>query len=161
MMRTQRALGFVLLAGVATFAACGSDDASGPTGAADATYGFAELTSGVPVDVDDPSGAVDSAMVLLANGLPSILSLHPQLEESGVAVMNPGERGYDVVVVYRTGPFCGLLPAVSIHGDVDQLSVEVISTPGDDCDDAEYDGAVGFDLADEFEQADVTATHQG
>lgn len=47
-----------------------------------------------------------------------------------------------------------------MQGDAEQLSVDITSRSGD-CDDVEYTEAVGFDLAGEFEQAEVTATHSG
>lgn len=131
---------------------CG-DDTSEPR------YSATALADGVEVAVDDPDGLIDSATVFLPEELPSYLSLHPQLNENGIAVLQPGEGGYDVVVVYRTGPYCGLLPEVSANGDGTQIAVDVRTRSTGDCDAMEYDEAVGFQIAGGHESDPVRANH--
>ena len=107
--------------------------ANGCDGAAEVDrqrYSVDDLRDGVAVSVDDAAGAVDSATVFLPDVLPSYLSLHPQIDQQRVAVQHPGEGGFDAVVVYRTGPFCGVLPNVAVSGDEAVLTVE-IATLGD------------------------------
>lgn len=145
-------VGVVLLA-----SGCSADDSSD-----EQRYSADELSNGVAVSVNDGAGAVDSATVFLPDDLPSYVSLHPQLDQERIAVLRPGEGGFDSVVVYRTGPFCGVLPEVSVSGDEVALTVE-IRTRGDhdECDDMEYDEALGLELAAEFDGADIEATMGG
>ena len=145
-------VGVVLLA-----SGCGADNSSDGQ-----RYSADELRNGVDVLVNDVAGAVDSAIVFLPDDLPSYVSLHPQLDQERIAVLHPGEGGFDSVIVYRTGPFCGFLPDVSVSGDQAVLTVE-IRTRGDDDDCAamEYDEALGLELAAEFHAADVEATQGG
>lgn len=147
----------LLVAGLVVLSGCGSNDSDGT----EERYSATDLQRGVTVSVEDPLGAVVSATVLLPDDLPSYLSLHPELAAQNVVVTNPGEGGYDVLVVYRTGPYCGLLPAVSIDGDTEELTVDVRSRSEGDCDAVEYDEAIGLDLSAEFEQAEVSGTHHG
>lgn len=128
-----------------------NDDPSEPRYAAEA------LAEGVEVAVDDPDGLIDSATVFLPDELPSYLSLQPQLDENGIAVLQPGEAGFDAVVVYRAGPFCGLLPEVSASGDGSQIAVGVRSRSTGDCDSVEYDEAVGLQIAGGHESDPVQA----
>lgn len=148
----------VTVVGVMALASgCGADNSSG-----EQRYSADELSSGVDVSVNDVAGAVDSATVFLPDDLPSYVSLHPQLDQERIAVLRPGEGGFDLVVVYRTGPFCGVLPEVSVSGDDAALTVE-IRTRGDhdECDAMEYDEALGLELAAEFDGADIEATLEG
>ena len=145
-------VGVVLLA-----SGCGADNSSNGQ-----RYSADELRNGVDVAVNDVAGAVDSATVFLPDDLPSYVSLHPQLDQERIAVLRPGEAGFDSVILYRTGPFCGFLPEVTVSGDQAVLTVE-IRTRGDDdeCDDMEYDEAVGLQLAADFHAADIEATQGG
>jgi hypothetical protein len=124
-------------------------------------YGADQLRLGVAIAVDDDAQAVDTAVVLLPDELPAYLSYHPVLDEQGIAVMQPGQGGYDAVVMYRTGPFCGLLPDVAVTGDENLLDVE-ITTNGHDgpCDAMEYDEAIGLTLLPGFENATISAHHR-
>ncbi len=136
-------------AGVLAVAGCGSD----------ARYSIDQLEQGVAVDIAGTSDAIDAAVVLLPDGLPSYVALQSDLEALGVAVVQPGEAGFDAIVIYRTGPYCGLLPAVAARGDETRLTIEVDSRASGDCDAMEYDEAIGLDLAPEFERATIDATH--
>lgn len=120
-------------------------------------YSATALADGVEVAVDDPDGVIDSATVFLPDELPSYLSLHPQLDENGIAVLQPGEGGFDVVVVYRTGPFCGLLPEVSASGDGSHIAIDVRTRSTGDCDSVEHDEAVGLQIAVGHESDPVQA----
>ncbi len=131
---------------------CG-DDTSEPR------YSATALADGVDVAVDDPDGLIDSATVFLPDELPSYLSLHPQLNANRIAVVQPGEGGYDVVVVYRTGPYCGLLPEVSANRDGPQIAVDLRSRSTGLCDAMEYDEAVGFQMARGHESDPIRANH--
>jgi hypothetical protein len=134
-------------------ASCG-DDRGEPRHSATA------LADGVEVAVDDPDRLIDSATVFLPDELPSYLSLHPELDETGIAVLQPGEGGFDVVVVvYRTGPYCGLLPEVSVNGDGSRMQIDVRSRSSTDCDAMQYDEAVGFQVVAGHENDRVRANH--
>lgn len=141
----------VLVGSLFALSGCGSDTN-------EPRYSADQLLRGVDVTVDDDAQAIDSAVVLLPDELPSYPSYHPALADQGIAVMQPGEGGYDAVVMYRTGPFCGLLPKVGVTGDESLLEVE-ITTRGSsgDCDSMEYDEAIGLTLAPGFEDATISA----
>jgi hypothetical protein len=132
-----------------------SDDASGPRYSADA------LDAGVAVEVDDPGDVIDSAVVFLPDTLTSYESMHAQLARLGVAILQPGEDGHDAIVLYRTGPYCGLLPAVSAGGGDGRIEIDVRSRSSGDCDAMEYDEAIGLQLAEGHESDVVEANHHG
>lgn len=152
-----RPLSALLIAASTAVGGCSSEE----TSANEVRYSATDLEQGVSVGVDDPAGAVDSASVFLPDSLPSYSTLQPELASQGVVVMDPGEGGYDVVVVYRAGPFCGLLPTVSISGDTEQLMVGITSLAEGVCETMEYDEAIGLDLSEAFQQAEVSGTHDG
>jgi hypothetical protein len=83
------------------------------------------------------------------------------LEEQGVAVMQPGEGGYDAVVMYRAGPYCGLLPSVAVTGDQVELAVAITTRERGDCDAMEYDEALGLNLRPGFDLAVINARQGG
>lgn len=124
-------------------------------------YAATELMRGVQVAVDDTDGLIDSATVFLPDDLPSFLSVQPQLDEEGVAVLQPGEGGYDVVVVYLAGPYCGLLPDVSVESLGKSIRAVIESRTEDECDDMQYAEAIGFQLVAGHEADPVEATHVG
>jgi hypothetical protein len=122
-------------------------------------YSVTELQGGVDVAIGGMAQAVDAATVLFPDSLPSFISLTPELEERGVAIMKPGDHGFDAVVVYRTGPYCGLLPTVAVNGDTSELTISIASRGAEGCDDKEYDEAVGLDLAPDYEAASIVGRH--
>ena len=124
-------------------------------------YSVDELLRGVDAQIEDGANAIESAKIFLPDDLPSYLSFHPALEEYGVAVMQPGEGGYDVVVIYRSGPYCGLLPQVAVTGDAARLEVAITTRDGGDCDAMEYDAAVGLNLRADFNRAAINASQSG
>ena len=134
--------------------ACGSAEPSGPK-----RYSGSEWSEGVDIEIRGRTEAADSATVLFPDGLPSYLSNLPKLKEDGVAVIQPGEGGFDAIVLYRSGGFCGFMPDVSVSGDARELLVEIMSTSGDNCDALEYDAAIGLELSPSFQQAIVVGTH--
>jgi hypothetical protein len=155
----QSALVRVLVLLVATTLLGGScGDCGIDCDASERRYSATDLERGVAVDVDDGDDLIDSATVFLPDDLPSYLSVHPTLAENGVAVLQPGEGGYDVVVVYRTGPYCGLLPKVSVNGAGTQIRIHIRSRSSGDCDDMQYDEAVGFQVVTGHETDHVVAS---
>jgi hypothetical protein len=139
---------------LAVVASCG-DETRGPR------YSAIDLRRGVEVEVDDPDGLIDSATVFLPNDLPSFMSLQSQLDKEGVAVLQPGEGGYDVVVVYIAGPYCGLLPEVWVGGVGTQIRTLVRSRTSGTCDDMQYVEAVGLQIVAGHGADPVEATHSG
>lgn len=123
------------------------------------TYSQAELVEGEIITAGGSRAAVVSTTMFLATGATWHTAAHDQLERSGVAVVDaPASAGFDAVVLYRDGPYCGLLPRVEVHGD--QTALEVLVLPRRrswNFDDMEYDAAIGLDLHGPYEQADITA----
>jgi hypothetical protein len=105
-----------------------------------------DLRRGAEVDVDDPDDAVATATVFLPDELRSYEASQDELASQGVAVVQPGEVGHDVVILYRAGPYCGVLPSVAARVDGQVLHVTVQSRRGGSCDDTEYDEAIGLRL---------------
>jgi hypothetical protein len=104
---SMRCAGAVLMT-TALLGSCG-DGASRPRYSADA------LSDGVTIEVDDPDNLIQSAVVLLPTDLTANSDLDSSLAGQGVAIVQPGPMGYDAVIVYRTGPYCGLLPDVHVR----------------------------------------------
>jgi hypothetical protein len=125
----------------------------------DTRYSATQLLEGVEVAIEDPDGIVASMTVFLPDDLPSYGSMTPELERVGIAVLDPGEGGYDVVVLYRTGPYCGLLPKVEVH-DGSEIGILIKPRTEGDCDTMEYDEALGVDLAPEHEGRPLVATQR-
>lgn len=130
-------------------------------GCGETRYSTDDLQPGVAVTIDGNVEAIDSATVFLPDDLPGYISIHPQLEDEGIAVLNLEDGRFDAVVVYRTGPYCGLLPTVSVDGDATALTIDVESRQSGDCDALQYDEAIGLDLAPQYEQATIDANHNG
>lgn len=152
-MKTAKLAVAAVLASV-SIVACGGDDA-------DVGYSLDDFGDGVLLEIDDDAGAVASATVFLPDELPSYATIGQRLDQERVVVLQPGEGGYDAVVLHRTGPFCGVPPDVFVTGDQLRLRVEIaIVTAGageGECAAMEYDEAIGFDLVSEFEDATVEA----
>jgi len=147
-------------------AACGSDAPSGAT-----RHSGDEWVQGVEVEVEDAAGAVDSATALFPDDR-GYLSRVSASEFGADALSNPvavlqrrdGELDpqdqFDVVVLYRDGPFCGQVPIVSVEGDSRELAVTITSViEGPDCAAIQYAAAVGLVLTDEYQHATIRATH--
>ena len=146
---TRAALRACIVVGI--IASCGgNDDAATPRYSADA------LSEGVPVEVDDPDGVIESATVFLPDELVGYPSRTPELANQGVSVMQPGESGYDAIIMYRVGGYCGLLPEVAAAAGEAAIAVGVNSRSGDDCDALEYDEAIGLRLSAGHEHDTVT-----
>lgn len=127
-----------------------------------ATYSFDDLARGVDMSVRDEAAdgaAVAEAQALLGESIAVGSASRSALDREGVIVL-PGDRyGFDVVVVYRTGPFCGLLPQVVVSGTVTALTVAVTSFDVGECEAIRYDEAVGLTLTAGYEHASVGARH--
>ena len=108
--------------------------------------------------MDDPDDVVMAATVFLPDELPSYEASQVELASQGVTVVQPGEGGHDVVVIYRAGPFCGVLPSVAARVEGQVLHVTVQSKRDGRCDDMEYDEAVGLRLNHD-EAPEVRAVH--
>lgn len=112
---------------------------------------------GSPIDVAGNTGTVESAVVFLPDELSAYASVQPDLEQQRIAVLQPGEHGFDAVIVYRTSPQCGNLPDITVNGDQNGLHVTVDTPVSGDCDAMEYDRAIGLHLAPGFDEATITA----
>jgi hypothetical protein len=113
-------------------------------------YTIDQLRKGVEVTVDDPEGLVANAWLFPLDAFPDARAVGAEIDRSstGSVVLDPDD-GFDVVVAYRAGPYCGLLPAVSTFSDdADFIVVEVESRRGGDCTDLLYDEAIGIDFTD-------------
>jgi hypothetical protein len=108
-------------------------------------------------DVRDRPGAVVSARLLVPEELPSYESLRVELDEGRFPVMQPGEIGFDAVIVFRSTPQCGNLPELDIDGDASALHVSIQTPISGDCDAVEYDRVIGLDLESGFEQTPIVA----
>lgn len=106
-------------------------------------------------DVRDRPGAVVSARLLVPEELPSYESLRAELDEGRFAVMQPGEIGFDAVIVFRSTPQCGNVPELDIDGDASALHVSIQTPISGDCDAVEYDRVIGLDLESGFEQTPI------
>lgn len=139
--RTAALLGFCVIA-----LGCGPD-----------TFGADELLDGVVaevVEVDGATGAVESATVFLPPDEP----VYNELRFSGrIAILQPGVDGFDVVVAYLTGPYCGVLPDVSVTGDPELLTVAIRTHDGGNCEAMEYVEAIGLQVTAEYADATIEA----
>lgn len=144
----------LLVAVLVPAASCASDEE-------ETRYSADQLLRGIDITAEDPALATESATVFLPDELPSYQLYDPALAEKGIVVIQPGENGYDAIVVYRTGPFCGLLPSVAVAGDEVQLEVAITTNRSGDCDSMEYDEAVGLNLSPGFETSTITARRDG
>lgn len=133
-MRRARAASILLITGLLT-AACASH------------YSTAELREGIDHSVDDPEDLVESATLIAFNELPGSTQISHRIGDGGSIVLDPGLRGYEVIVAYRTGPYCAVVPSVAVHGTEDAIVVEVASHQRGGCDDMQYDEAIGFNFA--------------
>jgi hypothetical protein len=136
----------------ALMVSCG-DETSDPRYSADA------LADGVTVEVDDPDNLVQSATVFLADELTTDTEISSRLADGDVVVLQPGPIAYDAVVVYRTGPYCGLLPDVEAHDGERGIEIDVRSRTEGDCDAMEYDEALGLNFVAAHADDEVTARH--
>lgn len=150
-------LGLLLLVLVAV--ACGDDGPSLVEQGGLRRYSVVELDAGVPVEVDDPSGVVTGAEVFLPEGLPGYVALHPRLDRGEVVVLDD-EGGYDRVIVYRTGPYCGLLPEIVVRDTDERIEIDIRSVQAGDCEATEYDEAVGLSLAIDYASRPIAVTHR-
>ncbi len=136
--RTGALLGFCVIA-----LGCGPD-----------TFGADELLEGVEVEVDDTTDAIESATVFLPPDEP----VYNELRFSGrIAILQPGVDGFDAVVAYLTGPYCGVLPDVSVTGDPELLTVAIRTHDGGNCDAMEYVEAIGLQVTGEYADATIEA----
>lgn len=132
-MRRARAASILLITGLLT-AACASH------------YSTAELREGIDHSVDDPEDLVESATLIAFNELPGSTQISHRIGDGGSIVLDPGLRGYEVIVAYRTGPYCAIVPSVAVHSN-DAIVVQVVSHERAVCEDMEYAEAIGFNFA--------------
>jgi hypothetical protein len=124
-----------------------------------------ELALGVEIDVSDPNGAIEDAWVFLPPETEPFLEHHPALAEGRVVVLDevdvpPGSDlsgSFDAVVLYRTGPFCGIAPSVAATVVGNSLRVDVRSIETGTCDALEYDEALGLRLSEQGRDLQVIA----
>ena len=155
-MRWRAALmAWVLCVGCGDRSPAASDDARSADG--ERIYSAAALSDGVEFDIDDPDGAVESATVLLADAIEGAARFSPQLEADGVAVMPGDGTPFDVIALYRTGPYCGLVPDVRL--EMTPSPVLRVNSKSGDCDSMEYDEAIGLVLATPIDPAVLTIEH--
>ena len=105
--------------------------------------------------VTDRAGAVVSARLLTPDEFPGYETLRVELELRRLAVMQPGDLGFDAVVAYRSTPQCGNLPDVIVDGDQSSLQVSIRTPVSGDCDTVDYDRLIALDLASEYELAPI------
>ncbi len=151
-------------AALAVIAACGDDPpstlvASASSPAGDVRYSSRDLEAGVTVHVQDRAGAVASADVFFAEPAADYGVSTADIEAAdGEVVIGQDPTGdYDVFLVYRSGPYCGLLPRVTVDGDTSLIEVTVRTRDEGNCDAMEYDEAVGLRLQPDFRVAEVRA----
>ncbi len=137
---------------VAVVSACGSSSRQ---------YSVDELARGVAIAANDPNDVVEDARVFIPPDQDEYAALSPQLLRQGAAVLRnvDSEPGYDVVVVYRTGPFCGLLPTVDVGLSYNVVNITVESVSRGACDAMEYDEALAIRLTAKYRDSEVSATH--
>ncbi|NED94004.1 hypothetical protein G1H11_01590 [Phytoactinopolyspora alkaliphila] len=116
-------------------------------------YGAADFADGIDLTVSGDSGIIDRAVAFHPSDSDELS--HEQMERlaSGDSVLShEGIRGFDVVVVYRTGPYCGLLPSVDVASN-DRPVIEVTPRAASEgtCESMEFDEAVGFKIAHGFD----------
>jgi hypothetical protein len=140
---------------MAVLASCGEDGGDRPTFTGD------DLTRGIRLDVRDSTDAVGSAVLFSIEQLPGDARARERtserLEQEAIAVHDPAGE-YAVVIAYRSGGFCGVIPDVNVTGDEDNLNVEITTFDSGDCDAVEYSAAVGLELASNYHDAKVTAS---
>lgn len=70
-------------------------------------------------------------------------------------MMQPGEIGFDAVIVFRSTPQSGNVPELDIDGDAPALHVSIQTPISGDCDAVEYDRAIGLGLESGFGQTPI------
>ena len=100
---------------------------------------------------------MESATVLLAEAIDGTERFSPQLEADGVAVMPGDGTSFDVIALYRTGPYCGLVPEARL--EMTPSPVLRVNSKNGPCDSMEYDEAIGLVLATPIDPAVLTIEH--
>ena len=125
----------------------------------DETFSSEELHEGVELSVQGNDDTVLRAVAFHPGESPmEVPEEHFRSLRQGEAVTVHNDlRDFDMAVIYRTGPYCGLLPHVELR---DTDPPEILVDPGNEgidyreftaehgveCPDMEFDEAVGFDL---------------
>lgn len=137
------------------------ETASGP-GTDDAienqeSFTAAEMQEGVEIPVEGRSSTVHGATAFRPTTEEMPDSQLTALSQDEVVVIRDGLRGFDVTVVYRTGPYCGLAPRVELRESNPPAFLVRPMNPRADrsCDALMFDEAVGFDLDSRVDVADV------
>lgn len=121
-------------------------------------FSGADFEAGVPVAVDDPSAVVREAIVFHPPD-DRFVDLHPRLE-AGDAVVITDAAEFDVIILYRTGPFCGLLPDVDVVDGGDQIDIRIRPVDdGEDCESDEFDEAIGLLLEPDQRDRAIVVDH--
>jgi hypothetical protein len=159
--------GMLMVLLVLALAACAGDAGGGSTQderpGADSTPGSVdratsrELDRGVELDVGDGADFVVRAVVFHPAEEPPEVPDEALLElagDEGWAVVED-LRGFDLAVVYLTGPFCGFIPEVEVRDDgrpqiiitpTNPLGSDAASEEDHECEDMNFYEAIGFDL---------------
>jgi hypothetical protein len=109
-------------------------------------YVPADLSEGIDLRVDDAEHLVESATLIAFYELAENKQISQQIGAGGPIVIDPGLEGYDVIVAYRTGPYCAIPPSVAVLSTDGTIVVEVVSHNRGNCDAMEYDEAIGLDF---------------
>ncbi len=117
------------------------------TAACVSQYSTAELRRGIDLRVDDPEHLVESVTLIDFYELPGSNQISQRIGDGGSIVLDPGLQGYEVIVAYRTGPHCAVVPSVAVHSSDDAIVVEVVSHERGECESMQYDEAIGLDFA--------------
>jgi hypothetical protein len=130
-------------------------DAPGPAEPGPPTYDAAAMSEGVELEVPGDGQVVTRAVAFHPAEVPEfeVPAEHDAaLGRDEAVVLRPGLRDHDVTVVYRTGPYCGLLPALEVRPSEPPTVVvapgnESVAAADRDCESMEFTEAVGLELA--------------
>jgi hypothetical protein len=147
----------VLSAGLAACAQSPTESSPG--------HSSSQLHAGVVhEEVDDTGGLVHELEVFHPADVGELSDeVMGRLADGETVVVDGGPRGHDTTIIYRTGPYCGLLPNVRVEAT--NGTVEVVSRGRDDvpegvgCPAMEFGEALGIVWADPYEGQAVVARH--
>lgn len=133
------------------------------------TFTSEEMGEGVEIRVSEGDNTVQRAVAFHPLETPDfeIPEEHlRELSEGSAVVVREGLRDFDLTVVYRTGPYCGLLPdteqtatdppTFAVDPGNKNIDYQAFSEEhGLECPDMEFDEAVGFDLMEGVDADEV------